>query len=75
MAIFQFFAVNAKTGLPVKCAITLGGKSRGFTPERKGEYLVVETEMSGRFSWYAKRYGDKVDSGESEGGRIRIVVS
>lgn len=75
MAVFQFHAVDAKSGTPLKCEVFLGGVQRGFTPDKRNEYLEVETKMSGTFSWYAKRYGQKVDSGNSSGGRIRIVIS
>ena len=73
-ATFLFYAVKAETGEPLKCEVHLGGKFRGYTPDRSNQYLEVETESSGSFSWYAKRYGDKVGYGESRGGKIKIVV-
>ncbi|GAB2991021.1 hypothetical protein [Psychrosphaera aestuarii] len=74
MAIFKFEAKKMKTGAHVKVEVFLGGKSRGFTSERAGSPLMVETTQSGSFSWYAKRMGSKVDSGESSGGNILIAV-
>lgn len=74
MAHFRFRAINSKTGDPTKVEIYLGGTSRGFTPDRKDSWLDVETSMSGKFSWYAKKSGAKVDSGESSGGNITVLV-
>ncbi len=73
-AIFRFHAVKAETGEPMKCEVFLGGRQRGFTPDRRGQFLEVETEMSGRFDWYAKRYGETVDRGSSSGGVVRILI-
>jgi hypothetical protein len=56
-----------KTGDPVKVEVFLGGKSRGFTPGTRDGYLIVETTQSGKYEWYAKSYGTKVDSGTSSG--------
>lgn len=72
MAIFKFRAHNAKTGDPIKAEISLGGTHRGYTSDRKGQWLVVETSQSGSFSWYAKYRGSKVDSGRSSGGEIDV---
>ena len=52
----------------------LGGVSRGFTPGTSNGYLTIETSQSGSYSWYAKQYGKKVDSGTSSGGTIVIGV-
>jgi len=75
MAIFKFMAKNMKTGDPVTVEVILGGKSRGFTPGKRDGYLTVETSQSGRFEWYAKKYGSTVDKGSSTGGNILIAVS
>ncbi len=75
MAIFQFRARNAKSGDPIKVEVTLGGTTRGFTSNKKGEYLVVETSSSGKFSWYAKYNGNKIREGVSSGGEIEIIYS
>lgn len=72
MAHFRFRAVNSKSGGAVKVEVFLGGTSRGYTPDRKDSWLEVETSMSGKFSWYAKRGGTKIGSGESTGGSITI---
>lgn len=74
MAIFKFEAKKMKSGDFVKVEVYLGGKSRGFTSDKKGSPLVVETTSSGNFDWYAKRMGSKVDSGRSDGGKILISV-
>lgn len=73
MAIFKFRARNAKTGEPIKASIYLAGTDRGFTPNRKGEYLVTETSNSGSFSWYAKYHNKKIGEGKSNGGEIEVV--
>ncbi|KAA1166177.1 hypothetical protein EU508_00125 [Pseudoalteromonas fuliginea] len=73
MAVFKFRARNAKTGDPVKAEITLGGTSRGYTPNRKGDYLIAETSSSGSFSWYAKYNGRKIGEGKSSGGEIEVI--
>jgi hypothetical protein len=75
MAYFKFSCVNAKTGQPLKAEIFLGGKSVGFTPDRKGQYLLAETNSSGKFEWYAKVWGKKIDSGYSSGGDVRVFYS
>lgn len=73
MAIFKFRAVNAKKNQPIKAQIYLGGKDRGYTKESKDSWLIVETSQSGRFEWYAKYYGEKIDSGSSTGGKILVT--
>lgn len=75
MAIFKFRSRNAKTGDPIKVEINLGGTHRGYTSDRKGQWLVVETSQSGSFSWYAKYRGSKIDSGSSSGGEIDVIYS
>lgn len=75
MAIFKFRARNAKTGVPIKAEVTLGGRNRGYTPDSKNNWLIVETSQSGTYSWYAKYNGSKIDSGDSSGGVIEIVYS
>lgn len=75
MAIFKFRARNAKTGEPIKVEIYLGGVDKGFTPDKENTWLMVETSQSGRYSWYAKYWGDKIASGESSGGEIEILYS
>jgi|GEM_PF-6098404 len=75
MAFFKFRALNAITGQPIKAEVNLGGVPRGYTPTNKSDYLLVETTQSGRFSWYAKYAGKKVDSGSSSGGNIDIIYS
>jgi len=75
MAIYKFIAKKASTSEPLKVEVFLAGKSRGFTPGTSNGGLIVETTQSGSFSWYAKKGGTKVDSGESSGGNITIVVS
>ena len=75
MAIFKFRARNAETGKPVKVYVYLGGTGRGFTPDKKDEWLIVETSSSGSYSWYAKYGGNKIDSGSSSGGKIDIIYS
>ncbi len=75
MAIFQLRARNAKTNAPIKAEITLAGRNRGFTPDKKDTYLTVETAQSGKFSWYAKYNGKKIGEGESSGGKIEIYYS
>jgi len=62
------------TGEAVKVEIFLGMKSRGFTPSTKDGYLIVETSQHGKFDWYAKKGGSKVDSGSSSGGNILVSV-
>ncbi len=74
MATFQFSAKKMKTGDAVKTEVYVGGVSKGFTPDKKDTYLTVETKQNGKFSWYAKKNGSKVDSGESSGGKILIHV-
>jgi len=71
---FLFYAVKAETGEAVKCEVHLGGRFRGYTPDRKNQFLEVETEMTGSYNWYAKRHGDNVAYGASKGGKIKIVV-
>jgi len=75
MAIFKFTAKKMKTGEPVKVEVYLGGKARGFTPGTQDGYLIVETNQSGQYQWYAKRGGAKIDSGASSGGNILIGVN
>ena len=75
MAVFKFRARHAKTGRPIKAEVTLGGTYRGYTPENKDNWLVVETSQSGSYSWYARHGGSKIDSGNSSGGEIDIVYS
>lgn len=75
MAIFKFRAVNAKTGQPIKANIYLGGKDRGYTKESKNDWLIVETSQSGRFEWYAKYNGVKIDSGSSTGGVVPVMYT
>jgi len=75
MAIFKFIAKKMSTGEAVKVEVFLGGKARGFTPGTKDGYLIVETTQSGKYEWYAKRSGSKVDSGNSSGGSILIGVN
>lgn len=72
VAIFKFIAKDMKTGDAVKVEIYLGNISKGFTPGRSDEYLIVETSQSGKYEWYAKRGGSKVDSGSSSGGNIFV---
>jgi hypothetical protein len=74
MAIFKFIAKKMKTGDPVKVEVFLGGESRGFTPGTQNGYLSFETTQSGKYEWYAKRYGEKIASGTSSGGNILIGV-
>lgn len=74
MPTFMFKAVKSSTDEPVKVHITLGGVDRGFTSDRPNDYLTVEVGQSGTYSWYAKRNGSKVDSGDSTGGRITVYV-
>lgn len=75
MAIFKFIAKKMTTGEALKVEVFLGGVSRGFTPGTSNGYLTVETSQSGSYSWYAKRYGEKVDAGNSSGGTILIGVN
>jgi hypothetical protein len=75
MAIFQFRAVNAKTNQPIKANVFLGGVDRGYTKTSNNDWLTVETAQSGRFEWYAKYNGKKIDSGTSSGGKILITYS
>ena len=72
-AVYKFRARIAKTGEPIKVEIVLGGVSRGFTSDRKDDWMVVELSTSGHYSWYAKYYGNTIDSGESSGGTIDIL--
>lgn len=74
MPTFLFRAQYAKTDLPAKVHITLGGVDRGFTPERKNEFLKVELSQRGEYSWYARKNGDRVGSGESDGGEIVVIL-
>jgi len=75
VAIFKFRVRNAKTGDPIKAEINLGGTHKGYTLNRKGQWLVVETSQSGSYSWYAKYSGSKIDSGSSSGGEIDVIYS
>jgi hypothetical protein len=75
MAVFKFQAKNAKTGEPIKANVYLGGTDRGFTKASKDDWLVVETSSSGRYEWYAKYFGEKIDSGSSSGGTILILYT
>ena len=75
MAIFKFRARNAETGNPIKAEVSLGGTHRGYTFDRKDNWLVIETSQSGSYSWYAKYGGLKIDSGSSSGGEIDIIYS
>jgi len=74
MAIFKFIAKNMKTSKAVKVEIYLSGKARGFTPGTTDGYLIVELSQSGKYDWYAKKGGVKVDSGSSAGGNILVAV-
>ena len=74
MALFKFRARKAREGTPIKVAITLGGKDRGYTPDAKDQYLLVETQNSGSFTWSAHYFGKKIDGGNSCGGTIEIVI-
>lgn len=75
MAIFKFQAVHAHTKQPIKTNVFLGGKDRGFTKDSKGDWLIVETSQSGRYEWYAKYHGQKIDYGTSSGGAITIIYT
>jgi len=75
MAIFRFYAKKITTGEAVKVEVYMNGRSQGFTPDRKDQYLTVETSQSGSYEYYAKRFGKKVESGRSSGGNILIPVS
>ena len=75
MAFFKFRALNAKTGKQIKAEIYLGGIRRGFTQDKRGACLIVETSQTGSFSWYAIYGGRKIDSGNSPGGSIDIIYS
>lgn len=74
MPVFKFIAKKMTTGEAVKVEVFLGGVSKGFTPGTTNGYLTVETSQSGSYSWYAKRFGEKVDTGSSSGGTIIIGV-
>lgn len=71
---FRFRAIKASTGEAVKVDVWLAGVNRGFTPTGKDEYLSATIETSGTYEWYAKKDGQKVDSGSSRGGTITIYV-
>jgi hypothetical protein len=71
MAIFKFQALNSKTGEPIKADVWLGGTNRGFT-KLGDEWLTVTTSQPGKYEWYAKYGGKKIDSGTSEGGKILV---
>ena len=73
MSIFKFRARNAKSGDQIKAEVFLGGKSRGYTSKRKGDWLVVETSQSGSFDWYIKYGGSRIGSGRSSGGQVDAV--
>ncbi len=73
-AIFNFRARNSKSGLPVKVAISLGGKDRGYTSTKKDEWLTVELSTSGTYSWYARLDGTKIAEGTSSGGKMDITI-
>jgi hypothetical protein len=75
MAIFQFQAVNSKTGGRIKADVWLGGTNRGFTKLGGNEWLTVTTSQSGKYEWYAKYDGKKIDSGTSDGGKILITYT
>lgn len=74
MPTFLFRAVNAQTDVPVKVHITLGGKERGYTPDRQNQFLEVQLSQTGTYSWHAKRDGKLVRSGDSKGGEIVVYV-
>jgi len=75
MAIFKFRARHAKTGKPIKAQVSLGGTLRGYTPDIKDSWLIVETSQSDKYTWYAKYDGSKIGYGTSSGGEIEIVYS
>lgn len=75
MAIFKFRARNAKSGLPIKVEIHLAGTNRGYTSDKKDQWMIVETSQSGSFLWFAKYNGLKIDSGNSSGGNIEVIYS
>lgn len=74
MPYFSVKAVYAKTMKPVKVEFFLGGVSRGFTPDRENESLDFSTSSSGEYSWYARKGGNKIQEGESDGGAIKVIV-
>lgn len=74
MPYYSVTAVNPKNGKPCKVEFFLGGKSRGFTSDRRGQALTFEISGSGNYDWYAKRHGKKVDSGRSSGGTVKVMA-
>jgi hypothetical protein len=75
MPTFLFQAKRADNDEPIKAEIYLGGKDRGFTQLGRDSWLEVKLSTSGRYEWYAKYHGVKIDSGSSEGGKITIYYS
>lgn len=73
-AIFKFSAKKATDGSPVAASISVGGVSKGTTPTKKNESLIVEMQYAQKYKWFAKYNNKTVASGENQGGEIVIVI-
>lgn len=72
MALFKIRALKSSTKEQVKVEFHLGGRNYGYTPEK--DFLIVETQSTDSYKWYATYNDKRIGFGTSSGGIIEIEI-
>lgn len=71
--IFKVSARRMRDGKPIKAEVFIGGTFKGWTPDKKGQFLVVEMQTTGKYDWYVKYQGKVIARGSDQGGIIEAL--